>query len=312
MPVAALLLIVSCSPDDRPELGDQINDLKIVVTPAEAPNTYVFTTNRSDVIGFWTLGNGATASGVNSVTSEYPFAGNYNVTLEAYGSAGRTNNVSITINVPKSNFTLLQDPIYNLITGGINNPEGKTWMVDSLRRGHIVKNPQKGSPDWIAPEVNKKDGHLYDDEVIFKLTNDEGPAFIYKNNGGTLGAQGTAATLIYNQLISDKAWQVTGTAGNAAIGSDRIIYCTPPMGMTWTLIKDAVGTYHLSFPRTKDGNGGFLFYYMGWTPPNYEIRKISETHMIVWKDCPDGAKRELVLISRGTPSNNDPIEWGDE
>ena len=87
---------VGCTIDERPELPDgRVSDLKIVVTPGEVQNTYLLRTNRTDVIGFWDLGNGNTASGVNSVTAEYPFPGDYTISLKAYGDNGRTNDVSV-------------------------------------------------------------------------------------------------------------------------------------------------------------------------------------------------------------------------
>ena len=70
----AALAAAGCTIDERPELSEErITDLKIIVTPGEEQNTYLFRTNRNDVIGFWDLGNGSTASGVNEVLGEYPF-----------------------------------------------------------------------------------------------------------------------------------------------------------------------------------------------------------------------------------------------
>lgn len=149
--LVVMSVLASCSPDDRMGLEEPIQDLKIIVIPGEKPNTYTFKTTPADVIGFWDLGNGVVADGVSSVTGEFPFPGNYSVTLKAFGQGGQTNSVSIVLPVIKSNYDLLSDPIYEKLTGGINNEKGKTWVVDSLLPGHLIKNPQKGgNGDWAA------------------------------------------------------------------------------------------------------------------------------------------------------------------
>ena len=88
--LVVMSVLASCSPDDRMGLEEPIQDLKIIVIPGEKPNTYTFKTTPADVIGFWDLGNGVVADGVSSVTGEFPFPGNYSVTLKAFGQGGQT------------------------------------------------------------------------------------------------------------------------------------------------------------------------------------------------------------------------------
>ncbi|GLL55001.1 hypothetical protein KUBF_26630 [Bacteroides finegoldii] len=47
--------------------------------------------------------------------------------MKAFGQGGQTNSVSIVLPVIKSNYDLLSDPVYEKLTGGINNEKGKTW-----------------------------------------------------------------------------------------------------------------------------------------------------------------------------------------
>ena len=176
---------VGCTIDERPELPDgRVSDLKIVVTPGEVQNTYLLRTNRTDVIGFWDLGNGNTASGVNSVTAEYPFPGDYTISLKAYGDNGRTNDVSVKLSVTTENLFLLNDPMYTYIAGEIGG-EGKTWMLDAERQDHIgLFNPNNVSDRWWGVSPNGKAGcELYDDEATFILNSERGQAFGYVNNG---------------------------------------------------------------------------------------------------------------------------------
>lgn len=311
------VLLTCCTPDDRPELDEAITDLKVVVIPGEIPNTYTFKTSPEEVIGFWNLGNGVTAEGVSSVKGEFPFPGNYTVTLEAFGQGGKTNSVSVVLPVTKSNFGLLEDPIYEMLTGGINNAEGKTWVVDSLLAGHLIKNPQKGgNGDWAARPAgylnranNKTGGGMYDDEIIFKLTDTDGPAFIYNNNGNSCAMSNNvssgnpgAGSGIYALLVADPAWRATGarTISSTLPGAsgDYIVDCTPPDHMTWTIVKDGAGNYSLVLPKTADGNGGFLFYFTDWSAP-YQIKSITADKMVVWKTCTDGATRQIVMIRKG-------------
>lgn len=312
-----LPLLGSCTPDERPELQGAITDLKIIVLPGETPNTYTFKTSPADVIGFWNLGNGVTADGASSVRGEYPFPGNYSITLEAYGQGGKTNSVAIVLPVTKSNFELLSDPIYEMLTGGINNRDGKTWVVDSLLPGHLIKNPQKGgNGDWAALIAgyqnranNKTGGGMYDDEIVFKLTDVDGPAFIYKNNGNSCAASNTIAAGnpdagigIYSLLERDPAWKSTGSVKISSVlpggGGDYIVRCTPPDAMTWTIIKDGAGNYTLALPKTTEGNGGFLFYFTDWSA-SYQIKSITDDKLVVWKTCTDGATRQIVMIRKG-------------
>ncbi|MCC8188589.1 MAG: hypothetical protein LIP08_14115 [Bacteroides sp.] len=313
----SLLVWSSCTPDDRSGLEEQITDLKIIILPGEVANTYTFKTVPEEVIGFWDLGNGATAEGVSSATGEYPFPGNYTVTLEAFGQGGKTNTVTTVLPVVNSNFELLSDPIYEMLTGGINNPEGKTWVVDSLLPGHLIKNPQNGgNGDWAAAPAgylnranNKTGGGMYDDEITFKLTDTDGPAFIYNNHGSSCAASNNissgnpgAGSGIYSLLVADRSWRVSHSQVVSSLlpggCGDYIVNCIPPENMTWTIIKDGAGNYTLNLPKTADGNGGFLFYFTDWSAP-YQIKSITPDKMVVWKSCTDGATRQIVMIRKG-------------
>lgn len=301
------VLLGGCTQEPRPSLKeDRVTDVKIIVTPGEVQNTYLLRSNRTDVICFWDLGNGSSASGVNEVLASYPFAGTYSVKLTSYASNGKANEVSIKIRVTTENLYLLDDPMYTLIAGEIGGA-GKTWKLDNARQDHIgLFNPNNVSDKWWGASADAKNGcEIYDDEVTFYLNVEKGQGFEYVNNGKSCALNNsTAAMALYN----DGAWK--GTAYNKASTNDYIITCTPPSGMGWSLAESS-GSYYISFPSTTAGHGGYLFYFCGWDT-QYEIRAISPTHMKVflWSTI-DGKKslRQVLLRTADTPSGNDAIEW---
>jgi hypothetical protein len=320
-----LTAIVACTQEERPALEDRITDLKIIVQPGEKANTYVLHTNYDNVIGYWTLGNGSVVEAANTVVAEYPFAGNYTVTVSAYGQGGQTNKVSMVIPVVKDNFELIQDPAYTLLCGAINDANGKTWVADSLLRGHIVMwnastTPTFGMGDARACAVEAADkgsdmrmgATLYNDEVTFLLTAADGPAFRYNTGDGACLVSNTASNAVYNAFMQTSSWAPTSavradnlplpTGITGAYNSDWQVRCTPPKGMSWTLIKAADGSYSLNFPPVSSGPGGFLLFATDWST-SYQIKSITENRLVVWKKtAANNTTRQIVLIKKGTPS----------
>ena len=304
----SVILLGACSREPRPALSEErVTDLKILITPGEVQNTFELRSSRTDVICFWNLGNGNTASGVNSVLAKYPFAGDYTITLNAYGDAGEANEVSVVLPVTTENLFLLNDPVYEMVAGPIGNSDGKTWKMDSGRKGHIrLLNPNNFEDVWYTAGENAKDGcEMYDDRITFFLNSERGMAVDYVNNGKS-SAMNNATAL--NELFGDGAWQASSY--NRASTNDYIIDCTPPEGMGWSLLENA-GRYYISFPATAAGNGAYLFYFTGWQT-QYEIRAISEKYMKVyaWANLAGSTSlREFILCTEDTPVGNDEIAW---
>lgn len=211
---------MGCTIDERPELPDgRVSDLKIVVTPGEVQNTYLLHTNRTDVIGFWDLGNGNTASGVNSVTAEYPFPGDYTISLKAYGDNGRTNDVSVKLSVTTENLFLLNDPMYTYIA---RRDRRRGQDLDARCRAsgpyRPVQSQQRERP-LVGRQPNGKAGcELYDDEATFILNSERGQAFGYVNNGKSSTLNNMIPAM---ELYNDGAW--SATAYNLASTNDYIV-----------------------------------------------------------------------------------------
>lgn len=305
----ALILLgaAACTREPRPALSDtRVTDLKILITPGEEQNTFLLQSNRTDVICFWNLGNGNSASGVNSVLAKYPFPGVYTITLKAYGDAGATNEVSVNLPVTTENLYLLSDPIYEMVAGKIGGP-GKTWKIDDARDGHIVLlNPNNlGDVWWTAGAGSKNGCDMYDDRITFYLNGERGQGVDYVNNGASCAMNNATAIA---EFTGDGAWQATGY--HQAATNDYIIDSTPPSGMGWSLMENA-GRYYITFPGTAAGNGAYLFYFTGWQT-QYEIRAISDTHMKVfaWANLAGAVSlRQYILCTEDTVSGNEEIEW---
>ncbi len=321
----------SCSPDWGGGLGDRITDVKIIATATQTPNIYHLSASRKDIIGFWDLGNGVKKSSANEVWAEYPFAGNYTVTLTGYGDGGRTNSVSVIIPVIDNNFDLLDDPIYGMIAGDIGSDEGKTWVVDSLLYGHMLNmntGDLNNAPNNTAVPVNAavfpglRSGELrlgktlYDDEATFVLSPESGQGFRYVNHGSSL-VTNTGSNVFKDQTFMRAAsWAPTTAVACSGLAlpagytggynSDWKIDCTPPAGMNW-LITKSDGHYWINFPPVANGPGGFLFFALDWLSP-YQILSITEDRMVVQKTTMSGTNfgtksiRRLVMIAKGTES----------
>jgi PKD repeat protein len=149
-------------------------------TTTSNPNVVVFTANNPDVECSWDFGNGTTGSGVVD-TAEYPFAGNFNVTLTVFNSQGDASS-SQPITIDSNDISLFDNPLHLLLTGGINGPGYRTWHIDSACASHFGIGPITGNtPDWWSAPPNEKPGcGLYDDRFTFHLV---GFQYDLKTNG---------------------------------------------------------------------------------------------------------------------------------
>lgn len=325
-------LVVGCLPEDSPTLDNRITDIKIIAMPGELQNTFRLQADRKDIIGFWDLGNGIKVDAANEVLAEYPFSGNYTVTLTGYSNGGRSNTTSMVVAVPKNNFELLSDPIYELLSGTIGDPDGKTWVMDSMLYAHMTNlnlNDMNALPNNTAIPVNAtafpnlRSGELrmgktlYDDEATFVLSTADGQAFKYTNNGSSLVTNTGSNGFKDQTFIKAKSWQPGAALSCAGIAlpsgftggynGDWQITCTPPSGMTWLVSKGGDGKYTLKFPDVSNGPGGFLFFALDWLS-TYEILSITADRMVVQKQTMSGAElksrsvRRLVIIRKGSPS----------
>ena len=173
--ISAIATLLSCKKED-PKLGvaPTADDAQFSVTvSAVNPNIIDFASNNQSILCMWDFGNGSDAQG-NNVSATYPYAGTYTVTLTVFNNGGsRTSTQDITID--QDDLSLLNNPIYNKLTGGTAGSGSKTWYIDSLSSGHMGVGPDPESalgpvPEWWAAGPEGKPGcGLYDDRYVFSI-----------------------------------------------------------------------------------------------------------------------------------------------
>lgn len=135
---AVMLAFSACTPDEY-ELGnapltsdDLLMDIAFDYSIDQSTNTVTFNTKdfiSSEYTVCWDFskaGNGY--SQARNVTFKIPFAGKYTVYFGVLTKGGyvKSNPIDITIN--NTNGNLLTDPLWTLISGGVD--KSKTWVLD--------------------------------------------------------------------------------------------------------------------------------------------------------------------------------------
>ena len=177
----AMAVLVFCTACD-PELDDKID---IGPTPVPSftyefidPNNVRFTNTTSDnnFIANWDFGDFGTLSG-NEVESNFPFKGDYPVTLTVFGKGG-SGSTSQTINIS-------QDDPSGCVTlqAFLTNCDEKIWKLNPAADALWV-GPDPGTRWWSnsADDVNIRTCD-WNDEYIFRLNSE----YEYKDKGDLWG-----------------------------------------------------------------------------------------------------------------------------
>ena len=191
--LALILGISSCKEDETPTLGE-------APTEADAAFTYAPTAANANIIDYtatnagftysWDFDNGTNAA-TKEATAEYPNKGTYTVTLTVFNSGGSAST-SQDIIIADDDASLLNNPLYTLLTGGTAGSGSKTWVIDSTRQAHLGVGPVGGTwPEWwdADPGIKANSG-LYSDKYTFTL---QGFKFDQITNGSVFvktGSQG--------------------------------------------------------------------------------------------------------------------------
>ncbi len=207
--IVTVFALTSCDPQESTDyaLGETPTEsqLSFTATPSTSNANIIEFANTSEISGVavWSLGNGSTAKG-DASSSKYPMAGTYTVTMTLYTSGGSAT-ISKAITIAKNDFSLLNTPMYNALTGGASNLQGKTWVFDQYNDGHFGVGPAGGdSPSWWSCPAGGKDGSsLYTQEFTFTQV---GVKMTWKNNGSVYtnanGAAGLKALGYGNAVLN--------------------------------------------------------------------------------------------------------------
>ena len=280
------VFLFACKEDDA-ELGQVPTEADAAFTfspSTENDNILNFTATSSAFLKKWDFGNGTTAQGDN-VKGTFPVKGTYDVTLTVY-TAGGSISYSQTVDIAETDPTLLDIPVYNMLTGGNSAPGGKTWVVDALKAAHLGLGPiESSAPDWYKAGANEKEGAgLYDDKYTFKLA-----AFSY--------------TQTTNGDVFINTQQASNFPGSYANKGDFTAPFNAPTDLTWS-VSETNGKQFLNI-----STGGFIGYYTGTT--TYEILVIEENQLFLrYTDAANAAFAwYLRLIPEGYTEPVDPPEY---
>ena len=264
--VTAGALLFSCRPmdSDSHKLGPapKEDQLAFTATPSTATPNIIELQNNSSVSGvaLWDLGNGTTVKG-DKVSASYPFKGDYTITMSLYTTGGGAS-ISKVITIAEDDYSLLDTPGFNALTGGADATDGKTWVFARYTKGHfgvgdVNAAPEEGGPAWWQCDPKGKEGcSLYENEFTFIQ---KGTKLIWKNEGN-----------IYTNENGMNHLGIPGTA-NPVVGDFDVPY-VPADNLTFTLDED-------NMLLTLSG-GAFLGFYTGKS--EFHIITLNEHQLEVW------------------------------
>jgi PKD repeat protein len=221
--LSLIIGLISCQ-KDRPEMGNPPSDADAqfsYVVSASNANIIELTASNPNLQCIWDFGNGTKAQG-SFASASYPYAGTYTITLTVFNKGGSKSS-SQQVVISQDDLSLLNNPIFNMLTGGTSGPGYKTWYVDSLVAGHMGVGPDPVSalgnvPEWWAAGASEKVGcGLYDDRYTFKLNGfkldmiTNGNVYIHNSLSATFPGSYVNLgdyTAPFNNLI-DESWTVT-------------------------------------------------------------------------------------------------------
>lgn len=123
--------VTSCEPETY-SLGDTPDKSEIkfeIIQDFEADaggNTVIMSNQTEGVVLTWDYGTGKSNKALETV--KYAFKGDYVINILAVTAGGLVELDPVTITVTDDNLSYVDDPLWNLLTGGVGN--SKTWVLD--------------------------------------------------------------------------------------------------------------------------------------------------------------------------------------
>jgi PKD repeat protein len=302
-----VLILKGCAPfeDEKPSLepAPKAEDLAIIVQPTDDPFRFTII-NNSNVTGIanWDLGNGRRAKG-DQVTGYYAMPGTYTITLTLYtngGSAAATYNLTTT----ETDYALFDDPFFTVLSGGPDALEGRTWVLDSMRQGHLGVGPgDANSPIWWSAAPMAKSGHyIYNNEFTFKLV---GFKYEIDTKGFTHashnGANAGRAAGYYGAAVWEDAYD-----------QDVVVYDELRGDMTWMAEKDGDKYFIVLDPSSAvlayDAGGSRTYEVLEWNEnflhvKNLDAEGLARFHMLIPKGYSDPQVTFNLQVTEGSGPN---------
>ncbi len=276
--ILLIALVVSCTTEmTQINLPDPITkeSVTVTITPDDVQNVYnVAVTVPEDAIVKIDFGNGSKADGKTGQAA-YPFKGKYYLNI-GIATKGGVLSLKDSIIVTTDNFELVKDPVYLLLTGGVDAANGKTWVLDSLSAGHLSCGPiENYDPQWWSARPIQKTGkRIYDDEITFVL---KGAKVILDNKGQTyVNGSAKDAMISRGATLMEREILYPGEKGADWVATYKTTGEGPDFNWTWFITKEGEKTY-INFPDRQ----AFFIYYVGATNEKYEIISITENELYV-------------------------------
>lgn len=290
--LAILLTVIAFSACKKAEynIGDIVAPSNLVLTATvvgtDAANPFGNGTGKVDIVikadnalsYKIDFGDGNAAQMVPSgiITYKYgaPGTAEYNITVNAIGTAGSMSTITKKVKV-FVNFTIPANILSNL-TGG----SSKVWQTDHDAPGHFGVGPNNEfSPIWYAATPNSREACAYDDDITFSKDANDNVSMSIDNKGASFSIG--AATAFYGFSGGD------GCYGISTGGVRRLTFMDATSGST------AAQSTRIQF--TVPGNGIINFGTGGTT---YEILSISATQISLRNIGADGNSWYQKLIKK--------------
>lgn len=289
---ALLITVIAFSACKKAEysIGDIVTPtnltLTAVVVGTDAGNPFGNGTGKVDVVVKADnalnykidFGDGNPAQMVQSgiITYKYgaPGTAEYNITINAIGTAGATSTITKKVKV-FVNFTIPPAILSNL-TGG----SSKVWQTDRNSGGHFgVGAASEFFPNYYSAGPNTREACAYDDDITFSKDANDNVSMSIDNKGASFSIG--AATSFYGFSGGDGCYSIN-TGGNR-----RLTF------MDATTASTPAQSTRIQF--TVPGNGIINF---GTGGTSYEILSISATQIHLRNIGADGNSWYQKLIKK--------------
>lgn len=268
----ALLILFSCDPllEENPEAGlilpPDASEMEFSITPGDDDYHFNVALVSPSLTGIYNvtfdLGNGSVIK-EESISAYYPLPGDYNITMTVTTNGGSAK-INKSHSTTETDYSIFTDEKFVALTGGIDDADGKTWVVDAETQGHfgVGSTGSDGLEWWSATPFTKDQAGAYDDELTFNLN---GFALNYDNKG---------VSYVKEYMKNDP--ELAGIYLNPRQVQDDwdVDYDTPVSG-TW-LITERDGKTYLSMSSDKRIFPGLD---VGALNNEYEIVNISENYI---------------------------------
>lgn len=262
--------VTSCEPAEGSKstvgLPPSVDDIHItVVSTKENPNVVRFTFDSEKMIPIWTVTKKDGTEFICSdyeFTLDYPLAGEYSGTIQAYGKGGLSDVKSFTFKVLNDDPDITQiDPVF------VEYLTASTWIWDVEADYHMgCGGFDTDYPSWWSPKYNEQEWAAnYDDELIFTV---DGKILL-----------DTKGKIFVNETAVQTMDPVNFPNGSQY--SENVDYVQTKV-WAWELNKNDKGELYLSFSQ-----GAFPSYVASPSAlgDSYEVLLLTENTLLLrWKD----------------------------